>query len=157
MGLGDVLALAGAGLAVGLCGIGAAFAMSFAQRAAAGLMAEKPEMYNKTFILQMIPAAAALFGFVTGFLVLLNVGMGGTPGYELAEGALVFVACLPIALVGLLGTIAQGKVIASCIAMMGKRPELLGKAITLSIMIELFLLLALIVSMLAIMAIPTIA
>ena len=157
MGIGDALALLGGGLAVGLSGIGAAFAMSYAQRATAGLISEKPELYGKTLILQLIPAAAALFGFVVGFMVMLNIGMGETPGYQLAEGALVLAACVPIALVGLGGTIAQGKVIASCVVMVGKRPEMLGRAITLCILIELFLLLALIVSLLAVMAIPTIA
>lgn len=157
MGIGDVLAILGAALAVALCGIGSSFGMSAVQRATTGVISEQPEKYSKTLILQLIPSSNALYGFVVGFLILLNVGMGGTPGYALAEGAMVLAACLPVALVGLGAGVAQGKVCANCVIMVGKRGEMSGRAITMAIFIELFALLSLIVSILAVMAIPTIA
>jgi len=156
MGIGDALAILGAALAIGMCGVGASFGVSAVQRACAGIVSDQPEKYTKTLIFQLIPTTCALYGFVVAFLVLQNVGMGGTPGYDIAEGAMVLGACLPIAIVGLASSIAQGKVCASCVVMLGKRNELYGKAITMSIFIEFFALLSLIVSILAVMAIPTI-
>jgi len=157
MAIGDALAIIGAALALGLCGIGASIGVSIVQRACAGIVSDQPDKYTKTLIFQLIPTTSGLYGFVVAFLVLQNIGLGGTHGYELAEGLMVLGACLPIAIVGLFSSIAQSKVCASCAVMVGKRNELYGKAITMSIIIEFFQLLALIVSILAIMAIPTIS
>jgi len=156
MGIGDVLAIIGAALALGMCGIGSSIGVSIVQRACAGVVSDQPEKYTKTLIFQLIPTTCGLYGFVVAFLVLQNIGFGGSTGYELAEGAMILGACLPIAIVGLFSSIAQSKVCASCVVMSAKRSELYGKAITMSIIIEFFQLLALIVSILAIMAIPTI-
>lgn len=155
--MGDALAMAGAALAVGLCGVGASIGVSVVQRACAGILSDSPDKYAKTLIFQLIPTTAALYGFVVAFLVMQKVGMGGTPGYNLAEGALVLASCLPIALVGLFSSIAQAKVCASCAVMITKQGELYGKAVTMAIIIEFFALLSLIVSILAVMAIPTIS
>ena len=156
MEIGDVLAIVGAALALGMCGIGASFGVSIVQRACAGVVSDQPDKYTKTLIFQLIPTTCALYGFVVAFLVLQKVGMGAEHAYTAAQGAMVLGACLPIALVGLASSIAQAKVCASCVVMVSKRNELYGKAITMSIMIEFFALLSLIVSILAIMAIPTI-
>lgn len=156
MELGDVLAIAGAGFALLMCGIGASLGMSIVQRAAAGLVSEQPEKYTRTLVFQLIPTTAALYGFVVAFLILQNMGMGKTHAYGIWEGAMAFGACLPIAFVGLVSSIAQAKVCASGVMMMGKRSELYGRAITMAIFIEFFALLGLMVSVLAVLAIPTI-
>jgi len=154
MTVGNALAMLGAALAIGLCGIGASFGMAIVQRASAGLVSEKPEKYTRTLVFQLIPTTAALYGFVVAFLVLNNVGiMGAAEGYSTWQGAMVLAACLPIALVGLASSIAQAKVCASVIMMYGKNSELYGRAITMAIFIEFFALLGLIVSILSILAI----
>ena len=155
MTLGSVLAILGAAIAISLCGIGASIGTSIVQRASAGLVSEQPEKYTRTLVFQLITASAALYGFVVAFLVLQNIGMGGKPGYGTWEGAMVLAACLPIALVGLASSIAQGKVCASVLIMYGKNSELYGRAITMAIFIEFFALLGLIVSILSILSIPT--
>jgi len=154
MTLGNALAMLGAALAIGLCGIGASFGMAIVQRASAGLVSEKPERYTRTLVFQLIPTTAALYGFVVAFLVLQNVGvLGGGSGYGTWQGLMVLAACLPIAFVGLASSIAQAKVCASVIMMYGKNSELYGRAITMAIFIEFFALLGLIVSILSILAI----
>ena len=155
MSLGDVLAVLGAALAVGLCGIGASIAMSIVQRASAGLLTEKPEKYTRTLVFQLISMTAALYGFVVAFLILQNIGMGSKPGYGVYQGAMVLAASLPIAVVGLVASIAQAKVCAAAIMMIGKREEMYGKAITMAIFIEFFALLGLLVSILCVLSIPT--
>ena len=152
---GNVMAIFGAALAAGLCGIGASLGMATVQRASAGLVSEQPDKYTKTLVLQLIPATAALYGFVVAFLVLQNVIMGNAKGYGLFEGAMILAGCLPIALVGLVSSIAQAKVCAAGVVMMGKKPELYGRAITMAIFIEFFALLGLIISILSVLSIKT--
>jgi V/A-type H+-transporting ATPase subunit K len=157
MSMGDALAVTGAALAVGLCGVGASFGMAIVQRASAGLVAERPDTFTRTLVFQLIPTTAALYGFVVGFLILQNISLGGAPGYGIWEGAMILGASLPIALVGLASSIAQAKVCASVIMMIGKKPELYGRAITMAIFIEFFALLGLIISVLLVMSIPTLS
>jgi V/A-type H+-transporting ATPase subunit K len=52
--------------------------------------------------------------------------------------------------VGLVSAIYQGKVASSGIQMIAKHPESVGSAITLALMVEMFAILALIVSILMI-------
>ena len=155
MVLGDVLAITGAGLAVFMCGIGASLGMSIVQRAAAGLVSEQPDKYTRTLVFQLIPTTAALYGFVVAFLILQNMNMGAESAYATWNGAMVLAACLPIAVVGMVSSLAQARVCASAIMMLGKRPETYGRAITMAIFIEFFALLGLMVSVLAVLAIPT--
>ena len=58
---------------------------------------------------------------------------------------------MPIAFVGLLSAIYQAKVAVSGIALVAKRPEESGKAIILTVMVETYAVLALLVSFLGVM------
>ena len=150
---GNVIAIIGAALAVALTGIGSAIGMCWVQQSAAGLVSEEPEKYGKTLILQLIPSSNALYGFVVGFLVFINMPFMGGAGYAFGEGLLVFACCLPIAIVGMVACLAQAKVCVSGVQMVGKRAELSGRALTMAVFIELFALFALIISVLGVLQI----
>ena len=154
MGIGDILAMVGAALAVALPAIGSAFGMSWVQQAAAGVVSEEPKKFGKTLILQLIPSSAALYGFVVAFLIMLNTSIMG-PGYGQNEGMMILVVSLPIALVGLFGTLMQAKVCVAGVRMVGKDESLGGRALTMGVFIELFILFALIVSVLSVFGIET--
>ena len=66
---------------------------------------------------------------------------------------LLFSAALPIAFVGLLSAIAQGKTAAAGIGIVAKRPEELAKGITFAAMVETYAVLALLASILMIFGI----
>ena len=153
MGMGDVLALLGAALAVIMTGAGAAIGMNWVQQVAAGVTTEEPEKFGKTMILQLIPSSAALYGFVVGFLVIANTIMGGDAYYDLNGGLTVLLLCLPIAIVGFVATLAQAKVCTAGVRMVGKKVELSGRALVMSVFIELFTLFALIVSVLGVLGV----
>ena len=57
---------------------------------------------------------------------------------------------MPIAFVGLFSAIAQGRVAASAIGIIAKRPEDLAKGITFAAMVETYAVLALLTSILMI-------
>ena len=138
---------------MGLCGIGASIGMSIVQRAAAGLVSEQPDKYSKTLVFQLIPTTAALYGFVVAFLIMQKMGMGAESYYGVQQGLIVLAACLPIGIVGMVSSIAQARVCAAGIMMMGKREGTYGRALTMAIFIEFFALLSLMVSVLVVLAI----
>ncbi len=60
----------GAGLAVGLAGIGTGLAQSGVGAGGTGAIAEKPELLTNVLILFAIPETIVILGFVIGFLLL---------------------------------------------------------------------------------------
>jgi len=149
--LGTALALIGAGLAVGLSGIGSSIGVGKAGQAAAGVTAEDPDKFMKCLILQLLPATQGIYGFIIGFLVLLKVNaLGNIIQLSTYGGLGVLGACLPIAIAGLFSAIHQGKVAVSAIGMVAKRPEESGKGMLMTAMVETYALLGFLVSFLAV-------
>ena len=146
---GDFFALLGAALAIGLPAAGSAIGMGMVQQTAAGVVSEDPKKFGKTLIFQLIPSSATLYGFVVSFLIMMNTSVMGGEGYLRHDGLLILAASVPIALVGFVGTIAQAKVCVSGVRMLAKDESLVGRAITMSVFVELFILFALIVSILS--------
>jgi V/A-type H+-transporting ATPase subunit K len=91
------------------------------------------------------------------FLVFIRLDLfNGILGVSTAYGLGIFAACLPVALVGLISAIYQAKVSVSSIAMLAKRPEESGKGIILTVMVETYSVLALLISFLGVY-IPTVS
>lgn len=72
--VGEGLVAIGAGLAVGLTGLGTGIAEKDIGAAAVGAAAEKPEMFGRGLVLMVIPETIVLFGFVIAFLLMGNIG-----------------------------------------------------------------------------------
>ena len=155
MTLGTYLAMLGAALAVALAGTGSAIGVGIAGQAAAGLTSESPDKFSKALVLQLLPGTQGIYGLLIGFLVFVQIGLfGGIKPLTDAAGYMVFFGCLPIAIVGLTSAIYQGKLAAAAINLVAKRPEESGKGIIMTVMVETYAVLALLISFLAIM-IPT--
>ncbi|MBS3897368.1 MAG: V-type ATP synthase subunit K [Dethiobacter sp.] len=142
------LAIVGAALAVLLAGIGSAIGIGIVGQTAAGVVTEDPDKFGPTLLLQALPGTQGIYGLLIGFLILQRTGMiGGTPmEISMAEGWLFLLSGLPIAFVGLMSAIAQGKAAASGVLLIAKRPEELGKAIIYAVMVETYAVLALLMS-----------
>jgi V/A-type H+-transporting ATPase subunit K len=148
--LGQVLALLGAALAVLLPGIGSAKGVGIVGESAAGVVTEDPGKFGQTLILQAIPGTQGIYGLLTGFVIMQRIGILGGNLLPLTtfQGLLILAAALPIALVGLLSAIAQGRAAAAGIGIIAKRPEELAKGITYAAMVETYAVLALLASIL---------
>lgn len=145
---GQILAIAGAAIAVALAGTGSAIGVGIAGQAGAGVVAEDPDKFGQTLLLQALPGTQGIYGLLVGFIIMLNIGViGGLKDVTFTQGFMILVASLPIGIVGLLSAIAQGKAAAAGINMIGKRDEL-GKAITYAVMVETYAVLALLASFL---------
>lgn len=153
--LGLVFALLGAALAVILAGMGSAYGVGIAGQAAAGVVTEKPEQFAKVLIMQLLPGTQGIYGLLVAFITLSKVGLlGGNPAQiDLPTGLLIFVACLPIAIVGLISAKHQGKTAVASIGIVAKKPEQFGKAMLFPAMVETYAILALLISILAVNAI----
>ena len=151
--LGLFFAIIGAALAVGLAGIGSARGVGLAGEAAAGLLTEKPEMFSKVLILQILPGTQGLYGFIITLLLFNKIGLfsGSVANITLEQGLTLFAACMPIAITGFFSAIYQGRVAASGISVLAKQPTMLGKSMTLASIVELYAILTLLVSFLAVM------
>ncbi len=149
---GNNLALAGAAIAVIVAGMGSAKGVGMVGEAGTGLMMEDPSKFGKALILQALPGTQGIYGLITAFVIVLKVGLLGTPAnLTIAEGALLFVAAFPIAIVGYFSAIKQARVAAAGINLIGKHPDELGKAITASALVETYAIFALLISLLPVL------
>ena len=153
---GIVWALAGAAIAVILAGMGSAYGVGVAGQAAAGVVPEDPDKFAKVLILQLLPGTQGIYGLLVAFLTLSKVGVlgGNLADISLSTGLLIFAACLPIGIVGLISARNQGRTAVASIGIIAKKPEQFGKAILFPAMVETYAILALLVSILAIFGIP---
>ena len=153
---GLVWALAGAAIAVILAGMGSAYGVGVAGQAAAGVVTEDPDKFAKVLILQLLPGTQGIYGLLVAFLTLSKVGVlgGNLADISLSTGLLIFAACLPIGIVGLISARNQGRTAVASIGIIAKKPEQFGKAILFPAMVETYAILALLVSILAIFGIP---
>ena len=150
MELGLAIGLFAAAIAAILPGMGSAKAVGLAGETAAGVSAETPEASSKLTLLQLLPATQGIYGFV-----MAKIGiMGGSGAVVPVDKALMLLAAaLPIALVGYFSAIAQGKCAAGSMLMVGRRPEMQGKGMMMTAMVETYAVLALLISFLCVNAI----
>lgn len=153
--IGMVLALTGAALASILAGIGSAIGVGMAGQAAAGVVTEDPSKFSKVLILQLLPGTQGIYGLLIAFITLSQIGvLGGTmQTLSFAKGLMYFASCMPIAIVGLLSAISQGKAAVAGIHMIAKKPDQMSKGMIFAAMVETYAILALLVSILSIFGI----
>ena len=143
------LAFLGAALAVGLCCVGSAKGTGMVGEAATGVLSENPEHFSKCLILQVLPGTQGLYGLVVWFFALYQMGLiSGTADLSVTEGLQYFVACMPMALGGLLSAIAQGRVAAGSINILAKKPDDWSKGMIFCITVEFYAILCLLASFL---------
>lgn len=157
MTIGTIIALIGAALGTILPGIGSILGVQMCGKASAGVTAEKPELFGKLLVLQILPGTQGLYGFLASFLFMITTGMisGDAEAFAMttSRGWAFFAAFLPIIVNGLISAIFQGKVALAGIMMTAKQPDASGKGITMAVLIETYAILSLIVSIMLIFAI----
>lgn len=152
---GNFWAYLGVAIAVTLAGMGSAKGVGIVGQASAGVLTEDPDKFGQLLILQALPGTQGIYGFLIGFIVMLNTGMmGGTVNLDLGVGTYIFAACLPIGIVGLFSGIHQGKVAAAGVSIVAKRPDQVAKAMVSAALVETYAILAFLISMLLIFNMP---
>ena len=148
---GQNLAVLGAALAATLAGIGSAKGVGIVGEASSAMLQEDPSKFGKALLLQALPGTQGIYGLVAAFMILYKIGLLGTPiELTVAQGAYFLMASVPRAFVGLWSGIAQGRVAASGISLVSKRPGEAIKAVTSAALVETYAIFALLVTLLAI-------
>lgn len=145
---GMILSIFGAALAVGFPGIGSAIGVGLAGQSANGVLSEDPDKFGTMLLLVALPGTQGFYGFLTGFLVAMKVGLltGKIPVISFSQGLNIFFACMPIVLAGLISAIHQGKVCAAGIGVAAKKPEAVMKALIYGVLVETYAVLGLLAS-----------
>lgn len=152
--LGMVFALLGAVLAVFLAGIGSAIGVGMTGQAAAGIITEKPNLFGKILIIQLLPGTQGIYGLLIGFVTLQQIGvLGGSAEVSFVKGCLYFAACMPMAIVGLVSAKWQAKASVASMSLLAKREDQFGKAMIIPAMVETYAVLALLISIISIFSI----
>ena len=149
---GLAIGFLGASLACGLCCAGSAKGCGLAGEAGTGLLSEDPSYFGKVLILQVIPGTQGLYGLVVWFFAIFRMGLlsGSLPELTVTQGLQYFVACLPMALGGMISAIAQGRVACASINLLAKKPDHWSKGMVLCVTVEFYAILSLLASMLMI-------
>lgn len=150
---GLFLALIGAALATALSGIGSAKGVGGAAQTAMGVLSEDSSQFGKMLVLTLLPGTQGLYGFIVGFLIMTKTVMSGgafDPS-DVATGWSLLAASLPIAIGGLASGIAQGKAAVSAITLTAKSAENFSKGMVSVTLVEIYALLAFIVSLLSVL------
>ena len=150
MALGLTLAVFGGALAVILGGIGSAIGVGLAGQASSGVMSEDPEKFGSLLLLVALPGTQGIYGFLSAFLVILKLGLtsGVIAKPDTFQGWQILIACLPVALAGLVSGIHQGKVCASGVYMVAKQPKDLMKPVVMAALVETYAVLGLLITIL---------
>ncbi len=150
MSNGVIWALLGAAFATIFAGIGSIKGVGMATEASMGVMREDSSKFGKLLVLVLLPGTQGLYGFIVTVMMLMNIGvLGGSFEMSLAKGLLYLAASLPIAVGGLISGIAQGRAAVSGISLMAKRPNEFSKALVSVTLVEIYALLAFLVSLLS--------
>lgn len=144
------LALIGIFLAAALAGAGSAIGVAIASQAGTGVLSEKPDLFGRVLILQALPGTQGIYGFLVSILLLQKIGLlgGSLIEVDMALGWQYFAAAMPIAIVGLISAIYQGKAAAGAIMMTSKKPHMSASGMTMTALVETYAILALLVSIL---------
>lgn len=146
---GVIMAALGIAISVILSGIGSARGVGMVGEAASGVIIEEPHKFGKSLVLQLLPGTQGLYGFVIGLMVLgkLDASM------SLGQGLYLFMACLPIGIVGWISAIAQAKTAVAGVSILAKNEEHSTKGIIYSVMVETYALLSFVISLILINAV----
>jgi len=150
---GNVYAYLGMVTALISTGVASAKGVGMVGEAMSGVIIEDPSKFGPLMILQVIPGTNGIYGFLVTFIILTSSGiMGGGVDLSAATGFLLFMACLPISVVGFISCIYQARVAVSGVNIVSKDAAQLSKAMISAVMVETYQILALLVSILMVLA-----
>jgi V/A-type H+-transporting ATPase subunit K len=144
------MVILGCALAIGIAGISSAIGLALAGSSAIAVTAEKPNLFGKCLVLQVLPMTQSVYGLLTAILLMLGAGLLGG-GETTLVGSLAGMGSVWIGLaVGLTGVSAinQGMVASSSISAVGRNPDVAARGIIFTVMPETIAIFGLLVGIL---------
>lgn len=145
---GLTLSSLGALLAVVLGGLGSSLGIRTAGQKAAGVLAEKPNLFGTLIVLTALPGSQGIYGLLIAIMILSNTGVMGGEIVEMTtqSGLNFLLAGITIGLLGLASAALQSKVVASAIGALARDESVAGGAIILSVLIETYAIFGLLIA-----------
>jgi V/A-type H+/Na+-transporting ATPase subunit K len=143
------LVILGCAIAIGIAGIASAIGLALAGSSAVAVTAEKPDLFSKCLILQVLPMTQSVYGLLTAILLMMGAGLLGGQGATVTS--LMGMGAVWIGLaVGLTGisAINQGMVASSSISSVARNPDIASKGIIFTVMPETIAIFGLLVGIL---------
>jgi len=149
---GDVKAnvVMGCMFAVAIAGIGSAIGLAIAGSSAVAVTAEKPELFGRLLVLQVLPMTQSVYGLLTAILLMMGAGLlGGAAKVTLTPwiGMATIWIGITVGLTGL-SAINQGTIASASIASVGRNPEVAARGIIFTVMPETIAIFGLLVAIL---------
>jgi len=138
IGIGTVLVVIGAGLAVGMSAIGAGIGVGIAGASGAGVTAVKEDKFGVSLVFQALPQTQGIYGLLVAILLLVSTGLlGGSGSTDVpVPVGLAAIGCgLAVGVAGL-SAIGQGIAASSGISATSENEEKIGKTIVFSVLPE---------------------
>ncbi len=144
------LIIIGCALAMGIAGVGSALGLMLAGTSAVAVTAEKPELFGKLLVFQVLPMTQAVYGLLTAILLMMGAGLLGGGGAQLSNPMLGLSAIGIGLVVGLTGISAanQGMVASASIAATARNPDVVARGIIFTVMPETIAIFGLLVGIL---------
>jgi V/A-type H+-transporting ATPase subunit K len=144
------LIIIGCALAMGIAGVGSALGLMLAGTSAVAVTGEKPELFGKLLVFQVLPMTQAVYGLLTAILLMMGAGLLGGGGAQLSN-PMIGLSAIGIGLVvGLTGISAanQGMVASASIAATARNPDVVARGIIFTVMPETIAIFGLLVGIL---------
>ena len=141
----------GCALAIAIAGIASAIGLALAGSSAVAVTAEKPDLFGKCLVLQVLPMTQSVYGLLTAILLMMGAGLLGGGGGGTEVNSLMGMGAVWIGLaVGLTGisAINQGMVASSSISAVGRNPDVAARGIIFTVMPETIAIFGLLVGIL---------
>jgi len=149
-GVTQSMIIIGCALAMGIAGIGSAMGLMLAGTSAVAVTGEKPELFGKCLIFQVLPMTQAVYGLLTAILLMMGAGLLGGSGADLTNPMLGTSAIGIGLVVGLTGLSAanQGMVASASISATARNPNVAARGIIYTVMPETIAIFGLLVGIL---------
>ena len=140
----------GCALAMGIAGIGSAMGLMLAGTSAVAVTGEKPELFGRCLVFQVLPMTQAVYGLLTAILLMMGAGLLGGSGADLTNPMLGISAIGIGLVVGLTGISAanQGMVASASISATARNPNVAARGIIYTVMPETIAVFGLLVGIL---------
>lgn len=141
----------GCALAMGIAGVGSALGLMLAGTSAVAVTGEKPELFGRCLVFQVLPMTQAVYGLLTAILLMMGAGLLGGGGTENLSNPMLGLSAVGIGLVvGLTGISAanQGMVASASISATARNPEVAARGIIYTVMPETIAIFGLLVGIL---------
>ena len=143
------LIILGCALAIGIAGVSSAIGLALAGSSAVAVTAEKPDLFGKLLVLQVLPMTQSVYGLLTAILLMMGAGLLGGGGATISSLAGMGAIWIGLA-VGITGisAINQGMVASASISAVGRNPDVAARGIIFTVMPETIAIFGLLVGIL---------